>query len=223
MIKKNLKYVSKTEGDNYYRRNFKFYNSKKNLNNSNSRILQLFKINKLRPKNILEIGCVNGNNLNEYKKYFGIKNCLGIDLSSMAINDGQKKFKKIKLLRMSSLEINNLNDNFDLIICSFFLYLLDREQIFKQFDLIYKKMSSNGHLIIQDFDPLFKHANDNFHYKNLKSFKMSYNNFLEESGLFKLIFKMQDEDQKKYKFISNTTSISLLQKINFLKSFPKNV
>jgi SAM-dependent methyltransferase len=223
MKKKNLDYVSKIEGDSYYVRRFKFYNSKKNLNNANSRILQVFKLNKLRPKNVLEIGCVNGNNLNLYKKYLGIKKCVGIDLSSKAIEDGNKKFKQIKLLRISSLKINDLKEKFDLIICSFFLYLLDREEIFNQFNLIYKNINPNGHLIIQDFDPLFKHTNDNIHLKNLKSFKMSYNNFLEESGLFKLIFKMPDQDEKKYKFISNKTSISLLQKINFLKTFPKNV
>ena len=37
---------------------------------------------------------------------------------------------------------------------------------FKQFDLIYKKLNKNGHLIIIDFNPTFKHTNR--HHKNNK-------------------------------------------------------
>jgi len=223
MNKKNFEYINDGEGDNYYKRNFKIYNSYKKKNNTNSRVIQLLKINNLKPTSILEIGCVNGNNLSEYQRYLKINKCVGIDLSSMAINDGCKKFKKIKLFKMSSLDIKNLNDNFDLVICSFFLYLLDRDEIFNQFDLIYKKIKTNGHLIIQDFDPLFKHTNNNRHKKYLKSFKMSYNNFLEESGLFKLIFKIPDSEQNKNGFKSNSTSINLFKKIDFSKSYPENI
>ena len=108
----------------------------------------------------------------------------------------------------------------------FFLYLLDREEIFNQFNLIYKKLTTNGHLIINDFDPLFKHTNTSVHNKNLKVFKMSYDNFLEESGLFKVIYKISHNwesinDKKKFK--SNDTSITLYKKINFTNSYPQNI
>ena len=52
---------------------------------------------------------------------------------------------------------------------------------------------------------------------------MSYNNFLEESGLFKLIFKIPDSEQNKNGFKSNSTSINLLKKIDFSKSYPENI
>ena len=117
MNKKNFEYINDGEGNNYYKRNFKIYNSNIKKNNTNSKVIQLLKINNLKPTSILEIGCVNGNNLSEYQRYLKINKCVGIDLSSMAINDGCKKFKKIKLFKISSLDIKNLNDNFDLIIC----------------------------------------------------------------------------------------------------------
>ena len=65
--------------------------------------------------------------------------------------------------------------------------------IFKQFDLIYTKLNRNGYLIIEDFDPLFHHTNYNKNYKNIKSYKMRYDIFLEQSGLFELIYKKRGE------------------------------
>jgi cyclopropane fatty-acyl-phospholipid synthase-like methyltransferase len=225
---KNIKIVQKKEGNSYYIRNFNYFNSTNELNENNRRIIELIKINNLKPKSILEIGCANGLNLNQYQKFLGTKINYGVDLSSKAIRDGRKKYKKIKLLKISSLEINKIKHKFDLIIAGFFLYLLDREEIFNQFNLIYKKLNLNGHLIIQDFDPLFKHTNYSMHDKRLKSFKQNYDHFLEESGLFKLLYKIKKNYHLKpvtykKKFKSEDISIALFEKIDFIKSYPENV
>jgi len=220
---KNLKIVSKAEGDNYYERNVDIYN-KETIDN---KIIDLIIINNIKPKSILEIGCANGNKLNQCQKILKVKRCVGIDLSSKAISKGKKKYKNLKLLKLSSLEINKLKLKFDLIICGFFLYLLDREELFSQFDLIYKKLNPNGFLIIKDFDPLFKHTNTSKHNKNLKSFKMSYDNFLQESGLFKLIYKIKNnynlKKKSKKNFKSSDTALTLFKKIDFLKEYPENI
>tara|TARA_Y100000022_G_C13248433_1_gene375989 strand:- start:94 stop:777 length:684 start_codon:yes stop_codon:yes gene_type:complete len=220
----NIKIVKKKEADKYFLRNLDFFNSTK----SDYRIIDLIKVNKIKPNSILEIGCANGIKLNEYQINLNSKINFGIDLSSKAIKSGRKKFKKLKLIKLSSLEIEKIKMKFDLIICGFFLYLLDREEIFKQFDLIHKKLNKNGHLIIQDCDPLFKHTNSSVHNKDLKTFKMSYDNFLEESGLFKIIYKIRNNtnlmtahDTKNFK--SEDTAITLFKKIDFIKSYPENV
>ncbi len=229
-MRKNINIVKIKEGDNYFKRNTNFYNPLKKISGGGEvrdlRIIDLIKQNNLKPKSILEIGCATGIKLNQYQDSLKTNINYGIDLSSKAINFGKKKYKKLKLLKLSSLEINKIKKNFDLIICGFFLYLLDREEIFNQFNLIYKKLTTNGHLIINDFDPLFKHTNISTHNKNLKSFKMSYDNFLEESGLFKVIYKISHNlesinDKKKFK--SNDTSITLYKKINFINSYPENI
>ena len=107
----------------------------------------------------------------------------------------------------------------------FFLYQLDRNLIFQQFDLIYKKLNKNGYLIIKDFDPLFKHTNTDFNNKKLKTFKMNYDNLLIESGIFELIYKikykMKTRDKKKFK--SDKVSYSLFRKIDFIESYPENI
>ena len=53
-----------------------------------------------------------------------------------------------------------MKHKFDLIICDF-LYLLDRELIFEQFDQIFKSLNKGGYLLISDFEPLFPYFNIN--------------------------------------------------------------
>jgi SAM-dependent methyltransferase len=204
-----------------------FYRNKKNIINQNDdeHINELIRINNLKAKNILEIGCSNGYKLIQYKELLKSNNCFGVDLSKEAILDGKKRYKNLKLLNLSSLDINKIKLNFDLIICGFFLYQLDRNLIFQQFDLIYKKLNKNGYLLIRDFDPLFKHTNTDFNKKELRTFKMNYDNLLTESGLFELIYKikykMKTQDKKKFK--SDKISYSLFRKIDFIESYPENI
>jgi len=204
-----------------------FYRNKKNIINHNDDeyINELIRINNLKAKNILEIGCSNGYKLIKYKELLKSNNCFGVDLSKEAIFDGKKRYKNLKLLNLSSLDINKIKLNFDLIICGFFLYQLDRNLIFQQFDLIYKKLNKNGYLLIRDFDPLFKHTNTDFNNKKLRTFKMNYDNLLTESGLFELIYKIKYKikTQDKKKFKSDKISYSLFRKIDFIESYPENI
>jgi len=215
---KNLNLLKSKEANEYFKRNCETQDSILYYN-----IINLLKISKIKPKNILEIGCANGSKLNIYQKQLKPSVSYGIDLSDKAINHGIKKYKKLKLLHLSSLNINKIKIKFDLIICGYFLDQLDRNEIFKQFDLIYKKLNKNGYLIIYDFDPLFRHTNNNIHHNNLLTFKMKYENFLEESGLFKIVYKNQLRIKSNKKYKSNDVSIVLFKKIDFKESYPENI
>ena len=218
---KNLKIIKKYEADNYFSRNFKNY--KKLIHDH--KITNLINSTSIKANSILEIGSANGFQLKQYADILKSKKNYGIDLSKKAIISGKKTFKDIKFFNYSSLEIGKLKQKFDLIICGFFLYQLDRSEIFKQFDLIYKTLNKNGYLIIYDFDPLFKHSNKNKHSKNIISYKSNYINFLEESGVFKNIYRnrfvVEKYDINEYK--SRDTSINLFQKIEFVDAFPNNL
>ena len=218
---KNIKTVKNKEADRWFLRNIHSYND----NSFDERIINLIKNNNLKADKILEIGCADGNKLNQYSKLLKSKKNYGIDLSKKAILHGKKKYKNLNLLNISSLEIDKIKLNFDLIICGHFLYHLDRELIFHQFNLIYKKINKNGLLLIVDFDPLFKHSNRDHNTKNLMSYKMSYDNFLVESGLFEVIykFKYNTKINDKIKFKSNSASLTLFRKIDFQKQYPVNV
>ena len=218
---KNIKLLKNKEVDRFYLRNINYLN----YYSPDEKIINLIKNNNLKADKILEIGCANGHKLNEYSKLLKSKKNYGVDLSKKAILNGKKKYKNLKLLNISSLEIDKIKLNFDLVICGFFLYHLDRELIFKQFDLIYEKIVKNGFLIIFDFDPLFKHSNRDFNTKNLMSYKMSYDNFLTESGLFEVIykFKFKTTTNDRSKFKSDKVSLTLFRKIDFQKQYPENV
>jgi len=218
---KNINLVKNKEADNYFLRNIDYYSG----NSFDERIINLIKTNNLKAKKILEIGCANGKYLNQYSKLLKSKKSYGVDLSKKAIQDGKKKYKNLNLLQISSLEIDKIKLNFDFIICGFFLYLLDREFILTQFDLIYKKLNKDGLLLIADYDPLFKHTNNNINKKNLMSYKMSYDNFLIESGLFEMLykFKFKANTRDKSKFKSDKSSLTLFRKIDFQKSYPENI
>ena len=221
---KNLELVKKKEADKYFMRHKSYY-TKHSFDWIDEKILNLIKINSIQAKNILEIGCANGNRLNQYSKLCNSKKSYGIDLSKIAILDGKRRYKNLKLFNISSIEIEKIKVNFDLIICGFFLYHLDRELIFKQFDLIHNKLSKNGLLLIWDFDPLFKHSNEEFNSKKLTSFKMSYDNFLIESGLFEIVYKhkYKTPTKDKRKFKSDSVSLTLFKKIDFRKKYPENL
>ena len=82
---KNLNLVKKKAADKFFLRNKKFY--EKNL--IDKKITDLIKVNSLKAKNILEIGCANGNKLYQYSKLLNSKNNYGIDLSKKAILNGK--------------------------------------------------------------------------------------------------------------------------------------
>ena len=216
---KNINLIKKKEADKHFVRHKGIVLAK------DKKILDLIKINSIKANNILEIGCFNGSRLNQYSKLCNSKKSYGVDLSKKAILDGKRRYKDLKLLNISSIEIDKIKLNFDFIVCGFFLYHLDRELIFKQFDLIHNKLSKNGLLLIWDFDPLFKHSNKDFNTKKLTTFKMSYDNFLVESGLFEIAYKHKyitsTRDKKKFK--SNSVSLTLFKKIEFKKEYPENL
>lgn len=218
---KNIQKVKTKEADEWFSRNYKSLKNDK----LNFKIVNLIKNNNISSKSILEIGCANGVKLNQYSNILKTKINYGVDLSKKAILDGRKKYKNLNLLNISSLEIHKIKTNFDLIICGFFLYHLDRELIFNQFDLIYNKLNKNGLLLINDFDPLFKHSNKDTNTKNLISYKMSYDNFLVESGLFEMIYKLKydiiTKDNRKFK--SDKISLTLFKKIDFKKKYPEDL
>ena len=131
---KNIKILKNKKADKWFLRNVDLYND----DSLDERIINLIKSNNIKADKILEIGCANGFKLNQYSKLLKTKINYGVDLSKKAILNGKKKYKNLDLFNISSLEIDKIKLNFDLIICGFFLYHLDRELIFHQFDLIYK-------------------------------------------------------------------------------------
>lgn len=95
---------------------------------------------------LLEVGCANGKLTNALALY----NITGIDLEKEFINIAKKRYPKPIFYELNMLNIDMLTEEYDGIICfGNTLVHLDYEQIRIFIDKAYKKLKSNGIILIQ--------------------------------------------------------------------------
>jgi len=185
----------RTEADNYYKRNKNDLLSLTAEKDVPLRILDLYKI---VPKKVLEIGCMNGYRLNFIKKKYNAE-CIGVEPSKEAVDEGNKLFKDIKLIRGIFSDIP-LNEKFDLIIINFVFHWVDRDLLAKCVSEVERMLSYNGFLIIGDFFPDHPRKNEYTHLlgNQIWTYKQDYSKIflsLENYSLIALLtssFKVHD-------------------------------
>ena len=137
----------KGESDKYFQRNFdKIINATRKTDDFYSSFL---KIN-VKPKSVLELGCANGFRLNWFKEDFNC-DCLGIEPSALAIDDGRKRFSNITFEKGIFDKIEKTQRTFDLILLGFFLAWTPREKLFKLAFEVDRHLSNKGFIGIRDF------------------------------------------------------------------------
>jgi ubiquinone/menaquinone biosynthesis C-methylase UbiE len=162
------------EGDRWFDRNRK---SATFSADSSNEIVNLIKSIELVPKRVLEIGCSNGQWLEAIRNAFKAE-CYGIDPASKAISDGKDRYPKISLQTGTADQLPFDDENFDMIIFGFCLYLCDRKDLFKIASEADRCLKNKGFIIIKDFYPPFAYKNRYAHHKGIYSYKMDY------SGMF---------------------------------------
>lgn len=180
---------SPKDADDWHLRN-------KNMNPINESILQLITDNiskEFKVDSILEIGCSDGKNLEYLSRKYDCKG-VGVDISPIAINSGNMRldssgYDKCSLMVADATSIGYETNSFDIVIAGFFLYLIDRDQVYKTISEIDRLLRNNGFLVIIDFDHTHKIKNTYSHNKNLFSFKSLYENIFLASGHYHLTFK----------------------------------
>ena len=194
------------------------------FNSNSSGIVKVLKELNISANKILEIGCGRGKTLFKLKQKIKNAKLIGIDVSKEAIIYCKKNYKNINFYNLDSLKILKLKGSFDVIILGYFLYLLPREKLFEQFDLITKKLNINGIIIINDFKTNYPCYNFNISNKKILSFKTDYEQFLTCSNNYELIYK-KEIIHKQYtaKYKNPNSLISAYRKINFLDRFSKDL
>jgi len=194
------------------------------FNSNSSSIVKVFKELNISANKILEIGCGRGKTLFKLKQKIKNSKLTGIDVSKEAIIYCKKNYKNVNFYNLDSLKILKLKSSFDVIILGYFLYLLPRERLFEQFDLITKKLNKNGIIIINDFKTNYPCYNFNISNKKILSFKTDYEQFLTCSNNYELIYK-KEIIHKQYiaKYKNPNSLISAYRKINFLDRFSKDL
>ena len=140
---------------------------------------------------ILEIGCSNGHNLNYIKEQVPEYdlNLYGIDPSSASLKSSEYISSDISLNIGTSDNLEFDDNFFNIIICGFFLYLIDRELVFKTVSEIDRVLKEGGFLFIMDFDVPSPSSNNYRHLKNIKTYKNNYSKFFTGGNHYTLVGK----------------------------------
>ena len=160
------------EADAWFKRNSD--NSNKQSPSQNSKLLiEVLKTLEVSPKNILEIGCSSGYNLDQLHNIFEAE-CVGIDPSEEAVRKGKNQFESVDLKVGTADKLEFAENSFDLIVFGFCLYLCDRSDLFKIAYEADRCLRDNGYLIIIDFYPNIPFKNVYSHCSGIYSYKMKY-------------------------------------------------
>lgn len=203
---------SKTEGNEWFRRNQKSLENKNGFYETEAikRVLGCFKdsIN-----SICEVGCGNGAKLSILCDFFNASG-FGIDPSKEAIDSGAKAYSNINLKEGNAASLPFNDNEFDLIYFGFCLYLVDRGDIYQAISEADRVLKNGGFLVILDFDPKIRHKRQYHHKEGIFSYKTSYADFFLSSGHYYLVAKDSFSHKGNYFSLESDerVSISILYK-----------
>ncbi len=175
-MKKNQKNIFlETEGDAWFERN-KIQLSGRVINSDDQIIKAIdtcLKINRecFEGLRLLEIGCGDGSRLSWLNKNRRL-NCSGVDPSTKAVRVASDK--GIHSIKATADKLPFENNEFDIVIFGFCLYLCDIEDLFqisKEADRVLKKV---GWIIIHDFYSKTSITKTYKHCGNVNSHKMDF-------------------------------------------------
>lgn len=148
----------------------------------------------LRPgASVLEIGCGSGRNLVGLEGLVPGISCSGIDPSSKAIERGRLRSPHHRLA-VGTADFIPFEDQFDLVLFGFCLYLCDRALLHTaaaQADLALRGGADGqpGILAILDFDTDRPHRRRYRHDARLTTFKMDYSSLFLADPAYRLVAK----------------------------------
>ena len=202
----------KEEGDKWFERNLITKNLKRNTEDP---VLKIIKELKLDYNSVLEVGCSNGYRLNYLKKN-GAK-LYGIDPSKKAIDNGLKNFENLMLSQGTADQLNFEDDEFDLLIFGFCLYLVDKDDLFKVSSEANRVLKNNGTIIIYDFEPTKEYFKEYHHKKGVLTHKMDYSKMFTWSQNYFLRYKQifnHDKHRSDILEEDSRVSVNILVKTN---------
>jgi SAM-dependent methyltransferase len=183
------------EGNSFFHRNIKDDDIPE-LRTNKKVILDHINESKIEFQNVLEFGCNYGDLLFYFQNKNKLKNCIGVEPSSDAIEFGKKKYgKKIKLYN-GTIAKNTINSNkkfenfFDLIIIDDVFGWVSRETILQSVANIDNLLKNDGHIFIRDFFPDKCIRNKNHHVKGgfVSNFKVpqSHASIFLSTGIYEI-------------------------------------
>ena len=185
-------FFSKSESDRYYTRNKSALESKEQYF-CEDLVCQTLAPFKAEVKQVLEIGCATGQNVQYLCQYFGAAGS-GIDPSAKAVEDGNQRLSSAGIhnieLKVSTARVLPFETSqFDLVYFGFCLCWVGRDDLLAAIAEADRVLKPGGFLAIGDFDPSQRHRRPYHHKEGLFSYKQQYANLFTASGHFYLVAK----------------------------------
>ena len=195
---------------NWKKQSFRFAKNLSKLNVQKLKLYenQLFKkyfsfFSNKKIKSILDVGCGNGDFLNNFLSSEKIKK-FGIEPSQRTINLCKKRHKNINFKKAFSHNLSFQDNKFDLVIIWSVLHWIDRNHYLQSLGELIRV--ANKYLLVMDFFPKIEHKVKYKHQAGFFTFKTDFDKILNSSGLLKKIFELNyfiDEKTKKLIVTSN--------------------
>jgi ubiquinone/menaquinone biosynthesis C-methylase UbiE len=204
-----------SEGDAYFDRNAK------DADCSSDPVVSSAVRMKLKPLNVLEIGCGNGARLDCLFRSLG-GTFHGIDPSSKAIEYARNNFPKHSFMQGTADELPYKDQQFDLVVFGCCLYLCDPADHFKIVFQADRVLKGGGFMIIKDFLPPLPYKNGYVHEPGMYSHKMHYSDLFCAHPFYRLLSREYLEHTSPFSFDPNERmSIDVLKK-NTAQAFISN-
>jgi SAM-dependent methyltransferase len=166
-----------SEADAWYRRN-RVGPADVDEKGREDRVLRAFRQAQVAPRKVLEVGCSNGWRLECLRREYGAE-CFGIEPSSEAVADAKALFPEVRVVKGTADELPAEDGEFDAVILGFFLYLCDRQDLFRIACEVDRALSDPGYLFVYDFFSPTPYRNRYRHKEGLFSYKMDYSRLFD--------------------------------------------
>lgn len=161
----------KSEGNAWFKRNAGAVGSRK-LPDSDSLLTEILNLPlSAKGTKVLEIGCGDGTRLHWLKKQRGY-DCSGVDPSARAVKVAQKR--GITARQGTADQLPFEDQQFDLVVFGFCLYLCDRQDLFRIACEADRVLRNPGWLLLLDFYSPVPVKRAYYHRPGLYSYKMDY-------------------------------------------------
>ena len=171
-----------TEADRWFERNR--HKMEKNAGFQDF-LLDLYSI---KPQRVFEYGCANGYRLHHLQEKYGSEGW-GCDLSSLAVEDGKKKFGDFFI--DDNISFESFCEEFDLVMINYVFHWIDRFDLMTLVSNIDRILIPGKYMIITDFG---SNNNEKIQYKHKKgiyTYKQEYDEMFTSFKTYKLIAKLR--------------------------------
>ena len=169
------------------------------------------------PKRVLEIGASNGWRLSVLKESWPDTEFVGIDPSKQAVSNA---YEGIELHHGTAENLPFDDNEFDMVLFGFCLYLCDRKDLFRIAAEADRVLMDSGLMVTYDFHTEVSYRNPYAHQEGMYTYKMDYSQLFNWSPAYHTIdqsvapFYEDDED-----IMDNRVGVFVLQK-NLTEGWP---